>query len=215
MGKRRIGLIRVLTTPDTKLLNLHGELVMKYFPSFDVVSQCIPDQPEGIHDERTEKIAAPKVLALAETMELSGMEAVIVSCAGDPAVHEASCRLRIPVIGAGRSAASAARILGQPVGVLGLTRNVPEAIVRILQDLLVAEAVPEGVESTLDLMKPEGIEAMLSAGEFLVKKGAKAIVLACTGMSTIGAEGILREKLSIPIIDPVKAQSAAAWTILG
>ncbi len=75
MGKRRIGLIRVLTTPDTKLLNLHGELVMKYFPSFDVVSQCIPDQPEGIHDERTEKIAAPKVLALAETMERSGMEA--------------------------------------------------------------------------------------------------------------------------------------------
>ncbi len=98
---------------------------------------------------------------------------------------------------------------------MGLTRNVPEAIVRILQDLLVADAVPEGVESTLDLMKPEGIEAMLSAGEFLVKKGAKAIVLACTGMSTIGAEGILREKLSIPIIDPVKAQSAAAWTILG
>ena len=215
MTKQRIGLIRVLTTPDEKLLNLHGELVMQYFPCFDVVSRCIPDQPEGIHDGETERIAVPKVLALAKEMEREGMEAVIVSCAGDPAVEEASRFLRIPVIGAGRAAASAALVTGLPVGVLGITKVVPEAMSRILGKNLAADAVPEGVEYTLDLMKPEGMQALVAAGQFLAGRGARMLVLACTGMSTIGAAGILREKTGMPVIDPVRAQAAAAWTILG
>ncbi|NLK19271.1 MAG: hydantoin racemase [Synergistaceae bacterium] len=215
MTKRRIGLIRVLTTSDEDLLNLHGSLVMKYFPGFEVVSRCIPDQPEGIHDDETERIAVPKVLALAGEMERDGMEAVIVSCAGDPAVAEANAELKVPVIGAGRAAASAALVLGRPAGVLGITKEVPAAIRRILGELLVAEAVPEGVESTLDLMKPGGKQILAEAGRHLVEKGAGAIVLACTGMSTIGAAAGLREALGIPVVDPVQAQAAAAWVALG
>lgn len=214
MIKKRIGLIRVLTTSKEELLNLHGHLVMKYYPGFEVVSRCIPDQPEGIHDYETEQTAVPKVLALAREMEREGMEAVIVSCAGDPAVAEVSAELRIPVIGAGRSAASAALVLGRPTAVLGITQEVPGAIRSILGDLLVSDAVPDGVESTLDLMKPEGKEAMKKAGVSLAEKGARAIVLACTGMSTIGAADTLKERLDIPVIDPVKAQAAAAWTLL-
>ena len=214
MIKKRIGLIRVLTTSNEELLNLHGDLVMKYYPGFEVVSRCIPDQPEGIHDYETERTAVPKVLALAREMEREGMEAVIVSCAGDPAVAEASAELRIPVIGAGRSAASAALVLARPTAVLGITQEVPVAIRSILGDLLVSDAVPDGVESTLDLMEPEGKEAMIKAGVSLAEKGARAIVLACTGMSTIGAADTLKERLDIPVIDPVKAQAAAAWTLL-
>ncbi|MGI6252584.1 MAG: aspartate/glutamate racemase family protein [Aminivibrio sp.] len=214
MIKKRIGLIRVLTTLKEELLNLHGDLVMKYYPGFQVVSRCIPDQPEGIHDYETERTAVPKVLALAREMEREGMEAVIVSCAGDPAVAEASAELRIPVIGAGRSAASAALVLARPTAVLGITQEVPVAIRSILGDLLVSDAVPDGVESTLDLMEPEGKEAMIKAGVSLAEKGARAIVLACTGMSTIGAADTLKERLDIPVIDPVKAQAAAAWTLL-
>ncbi|NLA91112.1 MAG: hydantoin racemase [Synergistaceae bacterium] len=187
---------------------------MKYYPGFEVVSRCIPDQPEGIHDYETEQTAVPKVLALAREMEREGMEAVIVSCAGDPAVAEASAELRIPVIGAGRSAASAALVLARPTAVLGITQEVPVAIRSILGDLLVSDAVPDGVESTLDLMEPEGKEAMIKAGVSLAEKGARAIVLACTGMSTIGAADTLKERLDIPVIDPVKAQAAAAWTLL-
>jgi Asp/Glu/hydantoin racemase len=175
-GKKRVGLIRVLTTNDTALLNLHGELVMQYFPQFHVVSECISDQPEGIHDDATEKIAVPKVLALARKMERDGVEAVIVSCAGDPAVEEASGMLKIPVIGAGRAAASVAVSLNSPVGVLGLTSEVPEAMRRILGDFLIADAVPQGVESTLDLMKREGLAAALETGRILKAKGARVIV---------------------------------------
>ena len=215
MIKKHVGLIRVLTTTDTTLLNFHGERVMKYFPELNVVSACIPDQPEGIHDDATERIAVPKVLALAQDMEKNGARAVIVSCAGDPAVPEAVASLGIPVIGAGRAAASLARSLELPVGVLGITEKVPAGILSILGTYFCAELVPQGVVSTLDLMKPDGLEATITAGKILKGRGAKAILLACTGMSTIGVAEKLREALDIPVIDPVRAEAAAAWVALG
>lgn len=213
-ARKRIGLIRVLTTTDLKLLNLHGELIMKTFPGFEVFSACIPDQPEGIHDDATEARAVPKVLALAQRMEKDGMEAVIVSCAGDPAVDLAAEHLKIPVIGAGRSVASVARSFDLPVGVLGLTQDVPAAMRRVLGGLMVADIVPDGVVSTLDLMTPGGMAATIAAGHALKKKGARVLALACTGMSTIGAAGKLREALSMPVADPVGAEGAVAWASL-
>lgn len=214
-GRIRIGLIRVLTTADAELLNLHGKLIMEYFPGFEVLSSCIPDQPEGIHDDATEEIAVPKVMALARQMAADGMRAVIISCAGDPAVWQAALELDVPVIGAGRAAACMAHALGCPVGVLGITEKPPQAIVDILGTNLVADAVPEGVSSTLDLMKPEGMGAVYEAGRGLLDKGARAILLACTGLSTIGAADKLQKTLGVPVIDPVRAEAAALWAALG
>ena len=53
MKTYKVGLIRVLTTEDEELLQLHGKLIESYFPMFQVVSRCIPEQPEGIHDDET------------------------------------------------------------------------------------------------------------------------------------------------------------------
>ena len=53
MKKYRVGLIRVLTTDDTQLMQMHGALIEQYFPMLQVESRCIPDQPEGIHDDQT------------------------------------------------------------------------------------------------------------------------------------------------------------------
>lgn len=210
-----VGLIRVLTTTDSELLNLHGKLVMENFPGFEVLSSCIPGQPEGIHDDETEKTAVPKVMALARQMEADGMRAVIISCAGDPAVRQAVAELGIPVIGAGRAAACMALALGRPVGVLGITEKVPQAIIDILGTNLAADAVPEGVGSTLDLMRPGGMDAVYKAGRGLMDKGARALLLACTGLSTIGAADKLQKSLGIPVIDPVRAEAAALWAALG
>lgn len=214
-GRVRVGLIRVLTTADMELLNLHGKLIMDYFPGFEVLSSCIPEQPEGIHDDATEETAVPKVMTLARRMAADGMRAVIISCAGDPAVPQAAAELSIPVIGAGRAAACMAHALACPVGILGITEKVPQAIIDILGTNLVADIVPEGVRSTLDLMRPEGIDAVEQAGHVLLDKGARAILLACTGLSTIGAGSKLQKKLGVPVIDPVRAEAAALWAALG
>jgi Asp/Glu/hydantoin racemase len=221
MGKKRIGLIRVLTTTDKELLNLHGKMIMDWFPDFDVVSDCIPDQPEGVHDDETETAAIPKVLELARKMEKDGMEAVIVSCAGDPGVDWAAASLSIPVIGAGRSVAAAARVLDRPVGVLGITEKVPGVILQTLGSHFKEDSVPQGVVSTLDLMKPEGMAATIEAARGLVERGAEVLLLACTGMSTIGAarklhealrhEALLPKASNVTVADPVRAEAAMAW----
>ena len=46
MKTYKVGLIRVLTTEDEELLQLHGKLIESYFPMFQVVSRCIPEQPD-------------------------------------------------------------------------------------------------------------------------------------------------------------------------
>ena len=214
MRKKRIGLIRVLTTTDKELLNLHGKMIMKWFPELEVVSDCIPNQPEGVHDDETEAIAVPKVVDLAVKMEKDGMDAVVVSCAGDPGVEPATKKLSIPIIGAGRSAAAAARVLERPVGVLGITEKVPGPILEMLGSQIKADTIPRGVISTLDLMKPEGMAATIEAGRDLMGRGAEVLLLACTGMSTIGAAQKLREELGIPVVDPVRAEAAVAWLLV-
>ena len=62
MKTYKVGLIRVLTTEEEELLQLHGKLIESYFPMFQVVSRCIPDQPEGIHDDETFAVGVPKVV---------------------------------------------------------------------------------------------------------------------------------------------------------
>lgn len=211
---KRAGVIRVLTTQDEELLSLHGRLISRFFTQIETVSACIPDQYEGVHDDETERLAIPKVIDLAWQMKNDGLDAVIVSCAGDPGVAELSNELPIPVIGAGRAVASAARALALPVGVLGLTVKVPNAIQTILGDFLVADVVPAGISSTLDLMTQDGFNATLDAGRYLKRHGAKAIALACTGMATINVAPMLSADLGMPVIDPVRAEAALAWTIL-
>ena len=47
--KFKVGLIRVLTCEDPEVLYSHQRQIMEKFPTLDVETKCIPDQPEGIH----------------------------------------------------------------------------------------------------------------------------------------------------------------------
>jgi Asp/Glu/hydantoin racemase len=103
--------------------------------------------------------------------------------------------------------------LSASVAALGITEDVPAAMANVLGSALLASAKPVGVETTVDLMKPPGKQAVLTAAEKLREKGAQVLVLACTGMSTIGvAEDISRE-LGIRVVDPVIATGLIAWYV--
>ncbi len=216
----RIGLIRVLTTEDAQLLQTHGRLIMERFPSLQVTSRCIPDHPSGVHNEATERSAAPLVAALAAEFEKEGYDAVIVSCAGDPGVEEARRQVRIPVIGAGRACAAVARGLGDKLGAMGITPDIPEAMRAVLGDALVAYVQPPGVHTTLDLMTHAGAAALDEAAQELKARGIDAVALACTGMSTIGAARRIAKTTGLMVVDPVMSEALlaleavqlAAWT---
>lgn len=206
MNTYKVGLIRVLTTQDEELLALHGRLLESYFPMFRVVSRCIPDQPEGIHDEATLAAGVPKVVALAEALWREGCQAIIVSCAGDPGVGEARQAVPIPVIGGGASTAALSLFYGSRPAVLGITADVPQGYQRILGGRIVDNARGEGVESVLDLMEPRGFQATMAQAARQKALGADVIALSCTGMSSIRIASALEQAVGIPVLDPVMCE---------
>lgn len=204
-----VGLIRVVTIKEPEILNLHGTIIEKKFPQLNVVSKCIQDQDKGIHDQRTEDIAVPKIIELAK--EWKDIDALIISCAGDPAVKELREQLAIPIVGAGESTALLSLRYGTKFGVLGITDEVPEAYNRILGDNIVGTCNVDGVTSTLDLQNELGRKKVIEKAMTLKEQGAQVISLACTGMSTIGIAKELEQICQIPVIDPVIAEGLIAY----
>jgi Asp/Glu/hydantoin racemase len=206
----KIGLIRVVSFDDPAMAGLHGRLLEEHYPEFRVLSRCIPDQPKGIYDDPTEAQALPKIVELGVRMEREdGIAALIISCAADPGVEELRGKLRIPVIGAGSSAAALALAYSGQVATLGITEGTPERMRRALGLALVGEARPEGVRTTLDLMNDEGRRNALAACRDLVSRsGAGVVALACTGFATIGLAAELEKESGVPVLDPVLAAGA-------
>ena len=53
-----MGIIRVITQEQAQV-DAHGQLIEQWIPGVKTLSRCIPDQPEGVHDARTKRAAAP------------------------------------------------------------------------------------------------------------------------------------------------------------
>ena len=78
-----------------------------------------------------------------------------------------------------------------------------------MQDRLVAYEKPKSVETTLDISK--SIPAYIDSARQLVRKGARAILLACTGLSTVRIAKRIEKELSIFVIDPVISAGIIAY----
>ena len=204
-----LGIIRVLTTEDEKILQEHTTIMDKEF-GISSISRCIPDQPNGIYDDITKEVAEPKIKKLAKKMvEEDRVDAITISCAADPAVESCRSLVNVPVFGAGQVGAYAAQMVSRKVGVLGITPDVPENMARILGDHLVTHTYPEGVSKTVDLLTPEGRENAIIAAKSLVEHDVTCILFACTGFSTIGLKRELVKQVDVPVIDLVQAQAVA------
>jgi len=208
----RVGIIRVLTTDNSELLNAHGRALEAEF-GFETISCCIPDQPHGVHNDATFAQAAPKVAALAAGLAPL-VDAIIVSCAADPGLAEARAVSSVPVVGAGSAAADRALSLGASVGVLDLTATTPVSITSRLGDRLVAALVPDGVTETRDLLTDAGRTAAVAGAHSLVEQGADVVLLACTGMTSIALAATLAGELDVPVVDAVLAAGAAVEALL-
>ena len=208
-----IGLIRVLTLTDQREIDRHGSIIESAFPGLKLTSSCIEYQPKGLYDKASEEEARPKIIGLAQKLE-KGVEAIIVSCAADPAVGKLKEVLNIPVVGAGESLAAVSRTLGDSVGVLTITHEVPAPVARGLQDHYLAWAKVEGVETTLDLEEDDIVARAVNAANGLKNQGCDVIALACTGFSTIGVAPKIGREVGIPVVDPVLAAGSIAYHLM-
>ncbi len=213
MKSVRLGIIRVMTLPETAN-RVFAQRIETLFPGIGTDVRCIADQPAGVHDAKTYQMAEPKIAAMTRRLETAGAAGILVNCAEDPGVALARRECRLPVFGAGSASALAAKAMGLPVGVIGLSGAAPPVMRDILGPQLVASVAPEGVSTALDL---DGAQtAIIRAGEFLVGRGAGCLLLACTGMSLLGTAKDLRAALAVPIIDPLlSALTLAAYVLSG
>ncbi|MFI6703279.1 hypothetical protein ACIBJC_30770 [Streptomyces sp. NPDC050509] len=63
---------------------------------------------------------------------------------------------------------------------------------------------------TADLLAPHGPAAVPAAATELVEAGADTLLLACTGLTTIGIRPLLEGRLSVPAVDAVLAAGLMA-----
>lgn len=208
-----LGIIRVITLENPEDANQHGERIERRY-GLPTLSACIPDQPEGVHDERTEAIAIPKIIQLAKELESRGCLAIGISCAADPALEECRQAVKVPVLGAGSCAAHLGLSSAAKLGVLTILEETPPLIRSILGGAYVGMERPEGVVTTLDLRTPAGREAAFRAAARLAERGAEGIVLACTGFASIGFAAELKERYGLAAFDPIDSLGAAAAVFL-
>ena len=215
MKEQRIGLIRVVSFEDQAIVHRHGRVLEKTFPGLRVISRCIHDQPEGVHDDESEAVAIPKIVDLGkEIVSSENIDVLIVSCAADPGVMELRKQLDLPILGAGGSVAGLALAYSRKIGVLGITDRAPGAMSEVLGAHVVAEEKLEGVTSTLDLMEEAGRSAASAAVRRLTSAGVEVVALACTGFTTIGYADELERIAGVPVLDAVLAAGLAATFVM-
>lgn len=205
MKKIKLGIIRVLTIDNKEMLRTHERILKEKFPCFEIETKCISNQPEGIYNYDTEMTAIPKIIDVAQVFEEEGFDAIFLSCAADPGIDLCRKKVKIPVLGAGSSAASLALSFSNKIGVIGITDKTPNPIVEILKDNLMYETKPDGVTTVLDLYSEAGTHKVMESASILKDKGCDTILLACTGLTTLKIYKKIMEELNIIAIDPVLA----------
>lgn len=209
-----LGIIRVLTTEDKSVLNEHS-LYMKDYLGIDSKTNCIPDQWNGIYSDKTEKIAEPKIVTLAKEMEeQGGYKALTISCAADPALDLVRNAVSSPVFGAGECGAHAASMVGNKIGIIGITEESPSHLIDLLGNKYHSYAYSNTLRKTTDLFLDGAKEKLGILVKEMIDDGADAILFACTGFSTIRLKMYLNQHfIRVPIIDLVEAQAIAYYLV--
>lgn len=198
-----LGIIRVLTHDNQKVVEEHGRLLHQEY-AIASVSRCIPSQCEGIYDAASQALAIPKIVALGRAFETEGCRALFLSCAADPGLEKLRNAVKLPVISAGSACASVAAMLKRPMAVMGIGTEAPLPFKPIL-GTSVKYARPEGVSNTTDLLTEQGRESALACADGLYNQGVEVIAFSCTGFSTIALADRIRQRLKKIAIDPVSA----------
>lgn len=210
-----LGIIRVLTTDQKDVLQEHGKRMKEYY-QIESTTRCIPSQPNGIYNDESEKEAIPKIVELAQELARDKtIDAITISCAADPALNKVREVVRLPVFGAGVSGAHAASMIGNNVGVIGISGNLPIGMKEELGERFHSYSYSSKLRKTTDLFSEDAKEELLEVAKKVIKSGADVILFACTGFSTIKLKDFLQEQIQFPIIDLVEAQAISYQLVKG
>jgi len=205
---------------------LAEEIEEKTGGAFKLEMTNIEKGTASIEDAYDEALNAPAILKKVKEAEEKGFSAVVIDCFGDPALDAARELVSIPVAGANEAALHLAAQIAPRFSIINILPEV-EPLVRglvVKRGLLqyLASMVPIGIP-VLDLEKDyqKSALAITRAIEKAFKEdGAYAVVLGCTGMSSlleIVRKQLDKKGLKVPIVEPLRAAvySAIMFSLIG
>lgn len=168
--------------------------------------------PASIECDYEIMLAQPGTVARIIEAEREGADAAVIDCMGDPGLFGARECVAIPVLGPMQTAMATAAMLGHKFSVVTvLSRILPmietqAAIYGLTSRLASARSVDIPVlELEKDLAATK--RALIAeAKRAVVEDKADVIIFGCTGMlgcADAVREGLLKEGLDAPVIDPV------------
>ncbi|UCB45245.1 MAG: aspartate/glutamate racemase family protein [Spirochaetota bacterium] len=184
------------------------ERKMAAWPDTEVEVVCLEHGPDSIESAYDEALAAPYIVEEVKKAEAEGFDAVSLDCAMDTVVRAAREAVRIPVTSAGEASYLLAMSLCRRFSIVTVMKStaddIKENICKYGFERRVASVRNANVP-VLDLMDEErSFKAILSEARQAIEiEGAEAIVLGCTGMSSITNR--LQKELAVPVVDPAVA----------
>ena len=180
--------------------------------------------PSSIENELDAALAVPGILEQVVQAEKDGVDAVIVSCFGDPGVGAARTVGNILVFGPGQTSMHAAALLGHRFSVISVAESVRPMIENNsrlygLTDKLASIRVID-IPVLQMLNDTEALNQALAKQAILAVRQDKAdvIVLGCTGFlgTAEAVKAILQaQQIYVPVIDPLPTTIAIAQAISG
>lgn len=192
-------------------LNLHA------FAGVHVEVRETASGPSSIESTVEESLSVPGLIEAVPELQAEGFDAIIIGCFGDPGLPAARELADIPVIGPGQASVLLAAQLGERVGILTVVDEVVPAIRRQMRahglGSLVADvrAVDVPVLEVRDRAE-EVLETLEAEARKSAAEGADAFVLGCMSMGFLDVASALRDRIGLPVVNPVLAALASAET---
>lgn len=181
----------------------------KYIPSRgEIEIVCLQHGPVSIESSYDEAIAAPYIIEEVKKAEREGFDAVSLDCAMDTVVRASREAVNIPVTSAGEASYLLAMGLCSRFSIVTVLKSTAKTI----QENIHRYGIEKRVASVryadipvLDLRDEEkAFRSILKEAKTAIEHdGAEAIVLGCTGMSSLTPK--LQKALGIPVVDPAIA----------
>ena len=206
--------------------NLAKELSLRTGGRIELLLDSVPKGTTSIEDAYDEAITVPYILAKIRTAESKHYSAAIIDCFGDPGLDAARELVRMPVIGVAQSACHLAAQIAPRFSIINTVRE----FTHIDRELVTKYGVTQHVASiitvdipvlSLEAQRKRTVSVLARAIEKAVREdGAQAIVLGCTGMSSLIPalkKQLARSALAAPIIEPLRAAvyTAVGWVLGG
>lgn len=136
----------------------------------------------------------------------AGVDGVVIACFADPGLAEARRVDARPIVGCCEAAVAEAITNGRIIGLISTgddieaDRQLMKSYSRAVESVIVeCPGIPTAEIPT----HPESTARMSKCAEVLQAKGAAVVVLVCAGMACFAE--LLRQALSVPVIEPVSS----------